>query len=102
MGEKAEKDGGSLKAKKYEAVILDLERNEELARALLVMAGILSLLVAFPFYPLPITALIVGISGLLAYFRPPVGLIAGAILAFPAVAYQSPFFAIIYLVILGG
>ncbi len=100
MAETMEKSYGSLRVKKYTAFLLDIEQNEDLARALLVFVGAISLLLAFPFYsPLLIPFLALA-SALLAYWRPPLGVIFAEFIAFPAIAYQSTILAWLFTIVL--
>ncbi|MFH1285501.1 MAG: AAA family ATPase [Candidatus Micrarchaeota archaeon] len=90
----------SLRTERMRAGLLSLFRDESLANALLVVLGCAFLLLAFKLYPLPVIGVILLAIGVLAYKFPPGGVILGAIAAFPAVAYQSPVFAWLYILIL--
>ncbi len=79
-----------------------LERNEELWGAVLVFLGALFLISAIPLYPAYLIPVLALLCGLIAYKSPPIGLILGAILAFPAVLYQSPVFGWFYIMILAA
>ncbi|MDO8339616.1 MAG: AAA family ATPase [Candidatus Burarchaeum sp.] len=83
----------TMREAKVRAVLMDLEEDPSLARALLVFLGTFFLLMGFPFYG-PIASLIIAaLAGALAYKSAPLGTIVMVVVAFPAVAYQSPLFA---------
>lgn len=83
----------SLKDMRLKAALKEVEGNTAFANALLVMAGCLFLLITFPLYPIWLIPFIVIVVGFIAYHHAPFGTIASTIVAFPAVAYQSPLFA---------
>ncbi|NYZ78864.1 AAA family ATPase [Candidatus Micrarchaeota archaeon] len=83
----------SLKDFRLKAALKEAEENTAFANALLVMAGCLFLLLTFPLYPLWLIPFILIIVGFVAYYHAPAGTILGTLVAFPAVAYQSPLFA---------
>ncbi|MFH0818102.1 MAG: AAA family ATPase, partial [Candidatus Micrarchaeota archaeon] len=91
---------GSLRREKYISILRDLEQNEDLARALLVGAGSLSLLLAFPFYPSILIPVLALAPAVLAYKWPPFGVILAEVIAFPAIAYQSSVLAWLFTLIL--
>ncbi|VVB57558.1 VCP-like ATPase [uncultured archaeon] len=90
----------SLSSQRLKAVQATLQENEQLWPAILVFLGALFLLTLFPFYPLLVAVLLALVCGAAAYYYPPGGTILGVLLALPAVAYQSPLFAWIYLLII--
>jgi SpoVK/Ycf46/Vps4 family AAA+-type ATPase len=83
----------SLKDLRFKAALKEVEENTAFANALLVMAGCLFLLLAFPLYPLWLIPFIIMLVGFVAYHHAPLGTILSTFVAFPAVAYQSPLFA---------
>ncbi len=90
----------TLSSQKFKAVQATLQENEQLWPALLVFLGALFLLNLFVFYPLPISILLALTCAIAAYYYPPGGTILGVLLALPAIAYQAPLFAWIYLLII--
>ncbi|NYZ73646.1 AAA family ATPase [Candidatus Micrarchaeota archaeon] len=85
------------------AAYLDmLQRNQGLWGAMLVFLGALFLISTIPFYPIYIIPVLALLCGAVAYKSPPVGLILGAILAFPAVLYQSSVFGWFYILIMAA
>ena len=90
----------TLSSQKLKAVQATLQENEQLWPALLVFLGALFLLNLFPFYGLPVSLLLALACALAAYYHPPAGTILGVVLALPAIAYQAPLFAWIYLLII--
>ena len=94
----------TLSSQKLKAIQATLQENDKLWPALLVFLGALFLLNLFVFYPLPISILLAGVCGAIAYQFPEkgpiIGTILGVLLAFPAIAYQAPLFAWIYLLII--
>jgi SpoVK/Ycf46/Vps4 family AAA+-type ATPase len=90
----------SLSGQRFKARLLTLQQNPNIGAAVLVALGVLFLLLAFPFYPLPVVPLLAIIAGAIAYRYAPLGTAAGMILALPAVAYQSPIFAWVFLPLL--
>ena len=81
---------------KIAAYISLAQKNDSLWGALLVFAGALFLLSSIPFYPIYIVPILALLCGAIAFRNPPIGLIIGAILALPAVIYQSHVFALFY------
>jgi len=75
-----------------------LRTDENIGNALLVALGALFLLIAFPFYPLPLAIALAALAGAIAYKLPPAGTIAAMLFAFPAVAYQAPVLAWVFTV----
>ena len=73
-----------------------LRSDENLGGALLVALGTLFLLLTFTFYPIYLVPLLAALAGAIAYYKPPLGTIAGMVLAFPAVAYQAPVLAWVF------
>ncbi len=91
---------GSLRKRKYMAILLELEQNEDLAHSLLVFAGAFYMLLAFPFYDYLIVGALALVAGIIAYKSPPLGVIFAEVAAFPAIAYQSSVFAWLFILIL--
>ncbi|MDE1797878.1 MAG: AAA family ATPase, partial [Candidatus Micrarchaeota archaeon] len=90
----------SLHGQKLKAVVATMRQDSSLWPALLVAAGALFLLNLFTFYPLWVTLLLAIACGAVAYWKPPAGTMLSVLLAFPAIAYQSPLFAWLYLLII--
>ncbi|MEM2963153.1 MAG: AAA family ATPase [Candidatus Anstonellales archaeon] len=80
------------------ARLIQAEGNISIWNSILVFLGALSLLLAFPFYPFELLALIPIACGLVAYKNPPVGVVFGLLAAFPAIAYQSPLLGWMFLI----
>lgn len=91
-----------LSERKLQAQIQALRANDDLWKALLVFFAALFLLSAFPFYPLPVVFMLALAAGALAYKFPTYGIIASALLAFPSVAYQSPIFGWLFLLVIAA
>ncbi|MCX6770279.1 MAG: AAA family ATPase [Candidatus Micrarchaeota archaeon] len=77
-----------------------MKNDDNLGAAVLVFLGTLSLLLAFPFYPVYLAPFMAGLAALVAYRQAPLGTIAGLLIVFPAVAYQAPVFAWLFTVII--
>jgi len=93
--------GGEMRSMGRQKMLANLQvlrTDESLSGALLVALGTLFLLLSFTFYPLYLVVLLAALSGAVAYKVPPLGTILGMFLAFPAVAYQAPVFAWLFLV----
>ncbi|MCL6088594.1 MAG: hypothetical protein M1530_00315, partial [Candidatus Marsarchaeota archaeon] len=93
----------SLSSQKLKAIQATLQENEALWPALLIFLGALFLLNLFAFYPLIISVALAATCGIIAYYvpeKPFIGTILGVLLALPAIAYQAPLFAWIYLLII--
>lgn len=90
--------GRSMGRMKMLANLQMLRTDESLSGSLLVAAGTLFLLLAFTFYPLFLIVLLAAVSGAIAYKMPPLGTIAGMVFAFPAIAYQAPVLAWLFMV----
>jgi len=72
---------------KVASMLSTATKNERLHGALIIFLGALFLLSAFPFYPVYVVIFLAAVCGAVAYRSPPLGLIAGAVLAFPAVIW---------------
>jgi len=83
----------SLRKAKMKSMLMDLEADPNLARALLVALGCFFLLIGFPFYGVWVSLGLAALVGIVAYRAAPIGTILSLVLAFPAVAYQTPLFA---------
>ena len=93
----------TLSSQKLKALQATLQENEALWPALLIFLGALFLLNLFAFYPLIISVALAAVCGIIAYYlpeKPFIGTILGVLLALPAIAYQAPLFAWIYLLII--
>ncbi len=89
-----------LSGQRLKARLLSLRQNPSLGGAALVALGTLFLLLAFPFYPLPLVPILAAIAGAIAYRYAPLGTLVGMLLAMPAVVYQSPVFGWVYLLLI--
>ncbi|MEW6329455.1 MAG: AAA family ATPase, partial [Candidatus Micrarchaeota archaeon] len=87
----------SLRGERVKSLLKDMEHDPSLANALLVMLGALFLLTSFNFYPWWILPIIIAGLGIIAYKFAPLGTLLGVLLAFPAIAYQSPVLAWVYM-----
>jgi SpoVK/Ycf46/Vps4 family AAA+-type ATPase/intein/homing endonuclease len=90
----------SLAGQKVAATLASIQKNEGLWGAVLVFLGALFLLSAIPFYPIYLAFILAAACGAVSYKSPPVGLMAGAVLAFPAIIFQTPVFGWFYLLLL--
>ena len=97
MGGASSTEVHGMSKQKVLANIQMLRTDENLGGAILVALGTLALLLSFPFYPVYITVLLALLTGFIAYRAPPIGTIASMFLAVPAVAYQSPVLAWVFL-----
>lgn len=89
-----------LSGQRLKARLLSLRQNPSLGGAALVALGTLFLLLAFPFYPLPVVPVLAAIAGAIAYRYAPLGTLVGMLLAMPAVVYQSAVFGWVYLLLI--
>ncbi|MFH1222088.1 MAG: AAA family ATPase [Candidatus Micrarchaeota archaeon] len=87
----------SLAVQKVEAYAIMLKENQKFWDFLFVFLSTLVMLSAIQFYPLPIIFLLAAVAGIIAFYKPPVGIIASFLLAIPAFIYQSAPFAWIFL-----
>jgi SpoVK/Ycf46/Vps4 family AAA+-type ATPase len=85
---------------KVAAYVAMAQRSDALWSAILVFLGALSLLGSIPFYPIYIVVVLAAVCGLIALKTPPGGVLAGTLLALPAIVYQSSVFGWFYLLIL--
>ena len=90
----------TMREAKVRAVLMDLEEDPSLARALLVFLGCFFLLMGFPFYGPIASIIIAALAAVLAYKSAPLGTIAMVVVAFPAIAYQSPLFAWLFILVI--
>ncbi len=90
----------SLASQKVAAYVSLVKESERFWDFLLVSLAVLLTLSAIQFYPLLIVLVLAAVCGGIAYRSPPIGLIAGVVLAFPAVIYQSAIFGWIFLLII--
>ncbi|MCX8200343.1 MAG: AAA family ATPase [Candidatus Micrarchaeota archaeon] len=82
--------GRSLYKEKVMAIVATLEKNEKFLSAILIYLAALSVLLAFPIFPLiavPFAALIPAAVG---YYNPVLGTLVGVLFGLVAVAYQTP------------
>lgn len=95
--------GTSMVALKTENILATVQEDSQLKNAVLVFLGTLFLLSLFNFYhPVLILGLAL-LTGFIAYhFSLPIATLLGVILAFPAIAYQAPIFAWIYLLVIAA
>lgn len=82
------------------ATVQMLRSDENVGGAILVALGALFLLASFPFYPLYLVPVLAAGAGALAYRQPPLGTILAMFLALPAIAYQAPVLAWVFLIVL--
>lgn len=90
----------SMAGQKVAAYLSMAQKSESLWNGLLVFLGALMLLSTFPFYPIYLVLAFALACGAIASKNPPIGVIAGAVLALLSVLYQSSVFAWFYLLIL--
>jgi SpoVK/Ycf46/Vps4 family AAA+-type ATPase len=87
----------SMAQQKVAAYVSMAQKSESLWNGVLVFLGTLLMLSSAPFYPIYVSFLIAAICGAVAFKTPPFGLIAGGILAWPAILYQSTVFGMFYI-----
>lgn len=90
----------SLNAQRVAAYMKMAQDNEELWHAILIFLATLFLLGSIPFYPVYLVFFIALLCGAIGYKSPQAGVVLGAVLALPAIAYQSAMFGWIYLLVL--
>ena len=76
-------------AQKVAAYVSIAQKSETLWSAVLVFLGALFLLATIPFYPLFLVPLLAAGCGLMALRMPPLGVIAGVVLAFFAIIFPE-------------
>lgn len=79
------------------ATVQMLRTDESLGGALLVALGTLFMLLSFSFYPVWLVPILAAATGVIAHRQPPLGTIASMLIAFPAVAYQAPVLAWVFM-----
>ncbi len=82
------------------AYLRRIYRDENFWNAFLVFSGAFSILLAFPFYPIFFVFLLALVCGAFAYKKPFAGTLSSVILAFPAIAYQTPLMAWLFTLII--
>ncbi len=92
----------SMGRQKVAAYLVMAQKSDALWGAFLVFLGALALLGSIPFYPVYAVPVLAAVCGLIALRYPPAGVVAGALLAFPAVLYQSSVFGWFYVMILSA
>jgi transitional endoplasmic reticulum ATPase len=90
----------SMAAQKVATYFALMQKSRSFWSAILVFLGSLMLLSTIPFYPVYLVFILAAACGAIAWRMPPGGLIAGVLLAFPSIAYQSSVFGWFYLLIL--
>ncbi len=79
------------------ATVQMLRSDENIGGAAIVALGALFLLLSFRFYPIYLVPLLALICGAAAYRYPAIGTILSMFLAFPAIAYQAPVLAWVFM-----
>lgn len=90
----------SMGRQKMLATMQMLKGDDNLGDALLVSLGTLFMLLSFPFYPVYVSLILAALTGAIAYRAPAIGTIASMALAFPAIAYQAPVLAWVFMAVL--
>jgi len=90
----------TMSQQKVQAYIAIAQKSDAFWGSVIVFLGALMLLSTFPFYPIYMIFILAAICAIVAVKSPPVGVIAGAAFAFPAIIYQSAIFGWFYLIIL--
>lgn len=90
----------SMTEQKVKAYVKLAQKSEKLWNGLIVFLGALFLLGAVPFYPIVLVPILALVCGIAAIKHPPLAVLLGVLLAFPAVLYQSPIFGLFFLIIL--
>ncbi len=79
-----------LQKEKIRAIVVTLEKDEKFLSAVLIYLATLSVLLAFPLFPVYIVPIIALLPATVGYHNPPLGTILSVLLGNIAVAYQSP------------
>jgi len=90
----------SMRVERVKAMLKSIEEDVRFLNAFIVFLGCLFLLLLFKLYPLPVIPVIALVAGAVAFRSPPFGTIFSALFAFPAIAYQSPLFAWLFLLVI--
>jgi len=90
----------SLATQKVAAYMRLAQESEEFWQLIIIFLGALFLLGAIPFYPVYIIPILALICGIVGYRVPWAGTLLGMLFALPAVAYQSPVFGWVFLMII--
>ncbi len=90
----------TMMGQKVAAYLNIAQKSEHLWNSVIVFLGTLILLGTIQFYPIYLVFILAALCGLVAFKKPPIGLIAGVLLGFPAVIYQSSIFGWIYILII--
>ncbi len=88
--------GKSLTEQKVATYIRMMQENEGMWHSLIVFLGALFLLAAIPFYPVYLVFVLAAICGGIGYKTPWLGTLLSMLFAFPAVAYQSAVFGLVF------
>ena len=88
--------GKSLTEQKVSAYLRMMQENEGMWHSLIVFLGALFLLAAIPFYPVYLVFILAAVCGFVGYKMPWFGTLLSMLFAFPAVAYQSTVFGLIF------
>ena len=92
----------SMRTERVKSMLKQIEEDPRFINAAIVMLGCFFLLLLFPYYPIWLLPLPLLVVGIIAFRSAPFGTIATLIAAFPAVAYQSPLFAWLFLGVLSA
>ena len=92
----------SMRGERLKAIIRSIEEDIRYINALIIFSGCLFLLLLFKFYPIYIIPIIAFIAGVIGFRSAPFGIVFAEVLAFPAIAYQSPLFAWLFLLVMAG
>ncbi len=91
---------GSLMGQKVKAYLSMAQKSEHFWNGLLIFLGTFFLLGTFPFYPIYLVPVLAGVCAVAGMRHPPLAVLLGVLLAFPAVMYQSSVFALAFLILI--
>ncbi len=92
----------SMRTERMKTMLKQIEEDPRFINAAIIMLGCFFLLYMFSFYPLWLIPLPMLLVGLIGFRSAPFGTIATALIALPAVAYQSPLFAWLFLAVISA
>jgi len=90
----------TMSQQKVQAYISIAQKSDTFWAGIVIFLGALMLLSSFPFYPAYVVFILAAICALIAIKSPPFGVLAGVILAFPTIVYQSSVFGWFYILIM--
>jgi SpoVK/Ycf46/Vps4 family AAA+-type ATPase len=85
---------------KVKAYISMAEKSEKFWNSLLIFLGVFFLLGAIPFYPIYLVPVLAGACALAGIKHPPLAVLLGVFIAFPAVVFQSSILGLAFLLLI--